>query len=680
MLSSLANTVGIRSCCMLSSYCSIKFNLVRRIFPPSTRQSSNFALLHRYRMNVAYFRQLPNEGQCEITFHLASDRYRIDKVFNFCRNITENIDASLERMKANIEKEVKKKVNKKKKNKSAPPMPQADTTEHVQEGLPAVEVSFFDYLKKQDIKDMTISDLLIKLEDTDQIILKILDDEFRIDFNSPSVQIITLPQSILAGFYVYPSKLEMVFAEKELSEFEWFRGAMPKSNNARQIEWHSVGKGFSYLAKSEDIGCHLKVVCTPKNSQKTGAQSEIVSTTKVEAGPGQCPFEVRHLFTQNKLSNEFQFRVMTYNILADTYADSDYSRTELFGYCPNYALHIDYRKQLFIKEILGYNADIVCLQEVDRKIYDLDLLPILQLKDIDGHYKAKGKTTEGLATFFNMDRFEVLDRQGITIGENLETLEVFEGLWSRIKGNDKLAERIKARSTAIQVTLLRSRQNPLKHLLVANTHFYFHPDADHIRLLQGGFSMLYVRDLYERFERDLKLDRDHFAILFCGDFNSVPECGMYRLMTERFVGDDMADWQSHEEEAVRGVTLSQPFLFQSACGCPKFTNYTVGFQACIDFIYYQSDALRVNDVVPLPSEEELLAYEAIPSPVFPSDHIALVASLEWNQKASTTDCLRSPAINTSCLCLRRNWRTSFRSDHRLGDRSQDCQFLVENQR
>lgn len=215
----------------------------------------------------------------------------------------------------------------------------------------------------------------------------------------------------------------------------------------------------------------------------------------------------------------------------------------------------------------------------------------------------------------------------------METNVAFQGLWNQIKSNEKLSARIKDRSTAIQVTLLRSRSVPKKHLLVANTHFYFHPDADHIRLLQGGFSMLYVRDIYEKFERELGLDRKDFAIVFCGDFNSVPECGMYRLMTERFVGDEMADWQSNEEEAVRGVTLSQPFLFKSACGCPKYTNYTVGFQACLDYIYYQCEALRVNDVVPLPSDEELMAYEAIPSPVLPSDHIALVASLEWNCKS-----------------------------------------------
>lgn len=54
-----------------------------------------------------------------------------------------------------------------------------------------------------------------------------------------------------------------------------------------------------------------------------------------------------------RTENEFSFRIMSYNILADTYADSDYSKDVLFPYCPTYALDMDYRKQLILKEIIG---------------------------------------------------------------------------------------------------------------------------------------------------------------------------------------------------------------------------------------------------------------------------------------------------------------------------------------
>jgi 2',5'-phosphodiesterase len=143
----------------------------------------------------------------------------------------------------------------------------------------------------------------------------------------------------------------------------------------------------------------------PKSGEKVGPSMEAVSKNTVKAGPGSCPFETRHLFTQNKLKDR-EFRVVSYNLLADYHADSDFSRTSLFPYCSAYALHIDYRKQLFLKEILGYNADLICLQEVDEKIFDLDLVPSLEERGLTGVHIKKGKTPEGLAVFWDTERFE----------------------------------------------------------------------------------------------------------------------------------------------------------------------------------------------------------------------------------------------------------------------------------
>lgn len=84
-----------------------------------------------------------------------------------------------------------------------------------------------------------------------------------------------------------------------------------------------------------------------------------------------------------------------------------------------------------------------------------------------------------------------------------------------------------------------------RYLLVANTHLYFHPDADHIRLLQMGFAMLYIEHIYKDTITKLNLsDRRELSLLFCGDFNSVPECGIYKLMVEGNVGKECIDWIS----------------------------------------------------------------------------------------------------------------------------------------
>lgn len=236
--------------------------------------------------------------------------------------------------------------------------------------------------------------------------------------------------------------------------------------------------------------------------------------------------------------------MVTYNLLADLYCDSDYTRTHLFPYCPPYALHIDYRKQLFVKELLGYRADLMCLQEVDAKIFDYDLKPVLiDVGPFDGTFQRKGTTAEGLATFFNRKRFQLIERYGITLGGQIAMLPIFADIWQCIQTNKQLTERICDRSTALQVTVLRASETN-RVLIVANTHLYFHPDADHIRLLQIGLAMRYVEDVHRKTAAALAMDKERISIIFCGDFNSVPECGIYKLMTEQHVPSDFIDFQS----------------------------------------------------------------------------------------------------------------------------------------
>ena len=68
----------------------------------------------------------------------------------------------------------------------------------------------------------------------------------------------------------------------------------------------------------------------------------------------------------------------------------------------------------------------------------------------------------------------------------------------------------------------------------------------------------------------------------------------------------------------------------SACGTPKYTNYTIGFKDCLDYIYYQTDNISVTNVVPFPLEEDMEKYQGLPNTVYPSDHIACIADLKWN--------------------------------------------------
>lgn len=69
------------------------------------------------RMNEAYFKHIISEKKVHITFRFVNESLKSDRMFNFVRDETENIDTALNRIKSNLEKEFNKK-NKKKVKKA----------------------------------------------------------------------------------------------------------------------------------------------------------------------------------------------------------------------------------------------------------------------------------------------------------------------------------------------------------------------------------------------------------------------------------------------------------------------------------------------------------------------------------------------------------------------------------
>jgi hypothetical protein len=58
----------------------------------------------------------------------------------------------------------------------------------------------------------------------------------------------------------------------------------------------------------------------------------------------------------------------------------------LFSYCPPPNLDPDYRCQLILAELAGYQADVLCLQEVDHSLFNGFLVPHLAM--LGGHWGA----------------------------------------------------------------------------------------------------------------------------------------------------------------------------------------------------------------------------------------------------------------------------------------------------
>lgn len=89
------------------------------------------------------------------------------------------------------------------------------------------------------------------------------------------------------------------------------------------------------------------------------------------------------------------------------------------------------------------------------------------------------------------------------MGEELKS-SVFQDIWNMIKNNEAFVNRIEPRTTAVQATVLQSLDNDNEIVVVGNTHFYFHPDADHVRVVQGGLTITWLQNILNFYKETVK--------------------------------------------------------------------------------------------------------------------------------------------------------------------------------
>ncbi|KAI3369745.1 hypothetical protein L3Q82_024571, partial [Scortum barcoo] len=463
----------------------------------------------------------------------------------------------------------------------------------------------------------------------DGAVLQVGEVSYTVRRNPPAFITAELPVSLMAGFPVCP-KLEVEFGNLQDCEFTWYKENTPNTSTeaaggvpGQDGGWTEVGRGRVHVPTNQDIGCRLKLCCTPKDGSRSGLAKELVSVEAVEAGPGVCMFDNRHAYTIKEVEWP-AVRVVSYNILADVYAQTELSKTVLYPYCAPYALQLDYRQNLIKKELAGYNADIICLQEVDNGVFLDSLTPALDAFGLDGVFRIKEKQHEGLATFYRRSKFQLLSRHDIVLSEALTSDPLHSELLERVSASSALKDKILSRFTTLQVSVLEDLNKPGRKVCVANTHLYFHPTGGNVRLVQMGVALRHISHVISEVAPGAPL-------VFCGDFNSSPTSGVFQLVSEAVVPQQHADWSSSGPEESCSMELLSAFPpLLSACGQPAYTNYVGGFHGCLDYIFIQPDSMQVEQVIPLPSHQEVTTYEALPSVAHPSDHIALVCDLRWN--------------------------------------------------
>lgn len=310
---------------------------------------------------------------------------------------------------------------------------------------------------------------------------------------------------------------------------------------------------------------------------------------------------------------------------------------------------------LILQEILAHQADVICLQEVDELVYHTLFRPVLEYFNYQGHFSVKltDATREGCAIFWSLKQFQKADEdecKTIGISELLQQYKTplpEESGWKEC--TDTVTELLRMRPDLQEMIegklghvlqLVRLRDLDENSLLVANTHLFYHPMASHVRALQ---LFACAHQLFREQGPEEK------PFLFCGDFNtSLTNCGI--LLMEKRIPINHRDNRKHlnnfqwetccEESPCYDEDFPEirlPDFFPDVASgypdYPDFTHYVVGFHEVLDHILMSSKT-KAAELRPLrqgviPTLEQVTHHTAMPSPLFPSDHVSVVSDLEW---------------------------------------------------
>lgn len=204
----------------------------------------------------------------------------------------------------------------------------------------------------------------------------------------------------------------------------------------------------------------------------------------------------------------FDFSVMSYNILSqELLQDNAY----LYRHCNPSVLTWSHRLPNLLAEIQQYDADILCLQEVQEDHYENQIKPALQALGYQCEYKKRtGRKPDGCAVIFKSSRLSLLSSNPV---------EYF-------RPGDALLDRDNVGLVVLlQPKVAAGQSDPSAFICVANTHLLYNPRRGDIKLAQLAILLAEISRLSRL------PDGSTNPVVLCGDFNSTPWSPLYSFLT-----------------------------------------------------------------------------------------------------------------------------------------------------
>ncbi|CAF1465331.1 unnamed protein product [Rotaria magnacalcarata] len=198
--------------------------------------------------------------------------------------------------------------------------------------------------------------------------------------------------------------------------------------------------------------------------------------------------------------HHFNFHIVSYNILAQRLIEGN---PFLYDNCRDRSLEWNQRKERLLKEILKQNADIICLQEMQKDHYKHDFRPNMSDNGYASIYiKRSGDKSDGCCLFYKKDRLKLIASK---------TVPFFQR-------NIQLLDRDNCGLIALfQPFTPNATSDDL--FCVATTHLLFSPKRGDIKLAQIQY---FLAEIDRLSLKDSNLSTC-YPIIICGDFNAQPQ-------------------------------------------------------------------------------------------------------------------------------------------------------------
>lgn len=212
-----------------------------------------------------------------------------------------------------------------------------------------------------------------------------------------------------------------------------------------------------------------------------------------------------------------QFKLCSYNILADQYIDSTYTK-----HLPQQYIDFHhYRADNLCRELIDLHCDIICLQECNyyqtywrSRLYDYKYESIYQQrnKSMDDQQCTLDQL-DGVAIFYDYQKFTLLHSHGVLY--------------------DKYNKSTMNKPNCAVLAILQLTETPQNYLCVVNTHLLFNPKRGEIKLSQIQYLLNTIEYQCNHFLSTCTNVIRNFNIVVTGDFNSTPESHIIQYIIQQ---------------------------------------------------------------------------------------------------------------------------------------------------